>query len=49
MGKIDLVDFSQDPDPEQFKKYMDKNYPGAERKAVYEAGAYVSRSYMYCS
>jgi len=38
MGKIDLVGFSQDPDPEQFKKYMDKNYPGAEIKAVYEAG-----------
>jgi len=38
MGAVDLVGFSQDSDPAQFKKHMDKNYPGAEIKAVYEAG-----------
>ena len=38
MDKVELVGFSQNPDPEQFKKYMDKNYPGAEINAVYEAG-----------
>ena len=25
MDKVELVGFSQNPDPEQFKKYMDKN------------------------
>jgi len=38
MDKVESVGFSQNPDPEQFKKYMDKYYPGIEIKALYEAG-----------
>ena len=30
--------FSQDPDPDQLYRYLEKNFPGGEYKAVYEAG-----------
>ena len=33
-----LKTFSQDPDADQLIRYLNKNYPGASYKAVYEAG-----------
>ena len=38
MGNKELGAFSQDPDPEKLKNYFNKRYPGAQVKAVYEAG-----------
>src|SRR5664279_5710094 len=38
MEGIEMAAFSQNPDPLLLKNYVDKNYPGAELKVVYEAG-----------
>jgi transposase len=38
MEGIEMAAFSQNPDPLLLKDYVDKNYPGAELKVVYEAG-----------
>lgn len=35
---MEIISFSQNPDPALLKKHMDKNYPGAKIKVVYEAG-----------
>lgn len=35
---LDLTGFSQNPDAALLKRHLDKNYPGAEIKVVYEAG-----------
>jgi transposase len=38
MNNIEIAAFSQNPDPVVFKKYFERNYPGAALKVVYEAG-----------
>jgi len=38
MEGLEVAAFSQNPDPLVLKNYMDRNYPGAELKVVYEAG-----------
>jgi transposase len=38
MGQVDLISFSQDPDPSLLSNYFKKHYPGAKVKVVYEAG-----------
>lgn len=38
MDDMEIISFSQNPDPALLKKHMDKNYPGAKIKVVYEAG-----------
>lgn len=38
MDREDLGGFSQNPDAKLLSQYFKKNYPGAEVKAVYEAG-----------
>lgn len=35
---VDLMSFSQDPDAKALSRYFRKNYPGAQIRAVYEAG-----------
>ena len=38
MDDMEIISFSQNPDPALLKKHLDKNYPGAKIKVVYEAG-----------
>jgi transposase len=38
MSQVDLISFSQDPDPSLLDNYFKKHYPGAKVKVVYEAG-----------
>lgn len=38
MGDLDLLGFSQDPNPTVLSNYFRKHYPGAKVKVAYEAG-----------
>jgi transposase len=38
MGQVDLISFSQDPDPYLLNNFFKRHYPGANVKVVYEAG-----------
>src|SRR5665213_3664675 len=38
MGGMEISRFSQNPDPELLYKHLQKNYPDAKFKVVYEAG-----------
>jgi transposase len=38
MGQVDLISFSQDPDPYLLNNFFKRRYPGANVKVVYEAG-----------
>lgn len=37
-GNIEHKQFNQNPDPEILANYLNRNFPGATYKAVYEAG-----------